>query len=97
MSTVDSTARSKDVDPFTRGDLESWGGIVSGTVQDYAEAFGVNPAVVVEASDRVPLLFDTAETKGRGKDYDRSEEPEKRCLGLTTEHAETLADLAQEM
>ena len=95
MSTVDSTARSKDVDPFTRGDLESWGGIVSGTVQDYAEALGVHPTAVVEASNRVPLLFDTAETKGG--DYDRSEEPEKRCLGLTTEHAETLADLAQEM
>ena len=97
MSMTSATARRRGVDAFESGTLESWGGIVSGTVQDYAEAFGVNPAVVVEASDRVPLLFDTAETKGRGKDYDRSEEPEKRCLGLTTEHAETLADLAQEM
>jgi hypothetical protein len=94
---VGSTTRSKNVDPFTRGDLESWGGIVSGTVQDYAEAIGVHPDQVLDASERVPLLVDTAEHKGRGKDYDRSEDPKKRCLGLTTEHAETLADLAQEM
>jgi len=95
MSMTSATARRRGVDAFESGTLESWGGIVSGTVQDYAEALGVHPTAVVEASSRVPLLFDTAETKGG--DYDRSEEPEKRCLGLTTEHAETLADLAQEM
>ena len=52
MSMTSATARRRGVDAFESGTLESWGGIVSGTVQDYAEAFGVPPTAVVQASVR---------------------------------------------
>ena len=91
------SARSKHVDPFESGTLEAWGGIVSGTVQDFAEAFAVHPETVVEASKRVPLMVDTAEQKGQGKERDRPMDPTLRCLALTTEHAATLKEIAQEL
>lgn len=97
MSLTSTQARSKHVDPFESGTLESWGGLVSGTVQAYAEEIGVHPEAVVKAADRVPLLVDTAEQKGQGTDYERPEDPAKRCLALTAEHAKTLAELAKEI
>ncbi|MCS3613516.1 hypothetical protein GGP56_003539, partial [Salinibacter ruber] len=38
-------------------------------------------------------LVDTAESKGRGKDRDRPEDPALRSLAITTDELDTLTNL----
>ncbi|WP_263842053.1 hypothetical protein [Salinibacter sp.] len=88
--------RRKGVGKHARGGaLESWGGIVSGRVTDYAEAIGTSPEAVLRAAEEVELVFDTAKPKGRGKDRDRPTDPALRCLAMTAESARRLVETAR--
>lgn len=88
--------RRKGVAPHTTGELEAWGGIVSGHVSDYADALDVSPEAVDEAAEEVELMFDTAEGKNtRGSAPDRPTDPALRCLGMTTENARRLAEIVR--
>jgi len=90
------SVRSKGVKMHTSGALESWGGIVSGHVSDYAEALDTTPEAVLTAAQKVPLLFDTAESKKtRGDDPSRPTDPTLRCLAMTTGQARQLAEIVQ--
>ena len=90
------SARSKGVKMHTSGALESWGGVVSGHVADYAEAIGCGPEAVLQAANEVELLFDTANPKNtRGDDPDRPTDPALRCLAMTAENARRLAEIAR--
>jgi len=90
------SARSKGVKMHTSGALESWGGIVSGHVSDYAEALDTTPEAVLTAAQKVPLLFDTAESKKtRGDDPGRPTDPTLRCLAMTTGQARQLAEIVR--
>ena len=85
------SVRSHDTDPSTTGDLEAWGGIVSGHVADYAGAIGCTSADILEAAEQVDLLFDTAESKKtRGDDPSRPTDPALRCLGMTEDRFQAL-------
>ena len=88
-------ARSKGVKMHTSGALESWGGVVSGHVADYAEAIGCGPEAVLNAAEEVELLFDTAEAKGQGKERDRPTDPALRCLAMTAENARRLVEIVR--
>ena len=89
-------ARSKGVKMHTSGALESWGGVVSGHVADYAEAVGCGPEAILNAAEEVELLFDTANPKNtRGDDPDRPTDPALRCLAMTAENARRLAEIAR--
>ena len=90
------SARSKGVKMHTSGALESWGGVVSGHVADYAEAVGCGPEAILNAAEEVELLFDTANPKNtRGDDPDRPTDPALRCLAMTAENARRLAEIAR--
>ena len=90
------SARSKGVKMHTSGALESWGRIVSGHVSDYAEALDTTPEAVLTAAQKVPLLFDTAESKKtRGDDPGRPTDPTLRCLAMTTGQARQLAEIVR--
>ena len=85
------SARSKGVKMHTSGALESWSGIVSGHVSDYAEALDATPEAVLTAAQKVPLLFDTAESKKtRGDDPGRPTDPALRCLAMTEDRFQAL-------
>jgi hypothetical protein len=85
------SARSKGVKMHTSGALESWGGIVSGHVSDYAEALGCTSADILEVAEQVDLLFDTAESKKtRGDDPGRPTDSTLRCLGMTEDRFQAL-------
>jgi hypothetical protein len=75
------------VSKYERGDLESWGGIVSGRLASYADALGCPPAAVLDAIDRAgaEVLVDTAEPKNQEAEGSRPEAPELRCLAMTAE------------
>ena len=89
-------ARSKGVKMHTSGALESWGGLISGHVSDYADALDVSPEAVLQAAGEVELMFDTAEAKGtRGDDPDRPTDPALRCLAMTAENARRLAGIVR--
>ncbi len=88
--------RTQGVSPHASGDtLESWGGIVSAHVEDFAEELGCTPEDVLGAVESAGIdpLVDTAEPKGRGKDRDRPEEPALRSLAITTDELDTLTNL----
>ena len=89
------SARSKGVKMHTSGALESWGGVVSGHLSDYAEAIGCGPEAVLKAAEEVELLFDTAEAKGQGKERDRPTDPALRCLAMTADSARQLAEIVR--
>jgi len=90
------SVRSKGVKMHTSGALESWGGIVSGHVSDYAEALDTTPETILAAAQEVPLLFDTAESKKtRGDDPGRPTGPTLRCLAMTTGQARRLAEIVR--
>lgn len=88
--------RAQGVSPHASGDtLESWGGIVSAHLEDFADELGCTPQdvlVAVESAGIDPLV-DTAESKGRGKDRDRPTDPALRCLALTTDDVQTLTNI----
>ena len=89
-----ANTRGQGVDPHESGALESWGGVVSGHVTDYAEALGCAPECVLRAAEEIDLLFDTAETRGSSRsDDDRATDPGLRCLGMTEPSFETLREL----
>jgi len=88
--------RAQGVSAHASGDtLESWGGIVSAHVEDFAEELGCTPDEVLGAVDSASIdpLVDTAESKGRGKDRDRPEDPALRSLAITTDELDTLKNL----
>ncbi|MCS3758273.1 hypothetical protein [Salinibacter ruber] len=88
--------RAQGVSPHASGDtLESWGGIVSAHVEDFAEELGCTPDEVLGAVDSASIdpLVDTAESKGRGKDRDRPEDPALRSLAITTDDVQTLKNI----
>ncbi|MCS4195053.1 hypothetical protein GGP50_003290 [Salinibacter ruber] len=88
--------RAQGVSPHASGDtLESWGGIVSAHLEDFAEELGCTPEDVLGAVDSAGIdpLVDTAESKGRGKDRDRPEDPALRSLAITTDELDTLTNL----
>lgn len=90
------SARSKGVKMHTSGALESWGGVVSGHLSDYADALDVSPGAVLQAAEEVELMFDTANPKNtRGDDPDRPTDPALRCLAMTAENARRLAEIVR--
>jgi len=76
------------------GDLEEWAGIVSGKITAFADRWGCTPEDVTRAAQKIDLLFDTAQEKGRGR-QDRPDDPALRCIGLTREAAERLEGLVK--
>lgn len=92
----ETAARSRGVDPYESGGLTAWGGIVSGTLAEWADAFGCTPAAILEAAEQVPVMNDTGEPKGRGKNRDRPADPELRSLTLTSENADRLRALCED-
>jgi hypothetical protein len=91
----ETAARQKGVDPYESGGLTAWGGIVSGHLSDWADAFGCTPADVLEAARQVPVMNDTGKPKGGGKDRDRPADPELRSLTLTRGNADRLRALCE--
>jgi hypothetical protein len=88
--------RAQGVSPHASGDtLESWGGIVSAHLEDWAEELGCTPEDVLGAVESAGIdpLVDTAKSKGRGKDRDRPEDPALRSLAITTDELDTLTNL----
>ena len=84
-------ARPTGTDRHTSGALEAWGGIVSGHVEDWADALDTTPEAFLTACDGVELLFDTAKQNDR-KDRDRPTDPALRCVAMSAEAAESVAD-----
>lgn len=80
-----STARSVHADPFEDGDLTQEYGLVTGRVVQFADALDCAPSEVLNAVEgTVEPLVDTAKQNPRSrKNYDRSTDPEKRCLTFT--------------
>jgi hypothetical protein len=88
--------RARGVSAHRSGDsLEAWGGIVSAHLEDWADELGCTPEDVLRAVDSAGIdpLVDTAESKGRGKDRDRPEDPALRSLAITTDDAQTLKNI----
>jgi len=90
------SVRSHDTAPFTTGDLEAWGGIVSGRIVDFACEMDVTPDAVEAAAKQVPLLVDTAEAKGRNDD-ERPQTPQLRCIALEAECLGQLKETARRL
>lgn len=88
--------RSKGVDRHTSGDLEAWGGIMSGHVSDWSEALDTTPEAFLKACESVELLVDTAEQNNQ-KDRDRPTDPALRCVAMMKKQAETVAARVGEM
>jgi len=88
------SARSHDTAPFTTGDLEAWGGIVSGRIVDFAREIGVSPEAIEAAADQVPLLVDTSTPKGRNDD-ERPQSADLRCIAVEEQHLEQLKEAAR--
>lgn len=89
-------ARSQGVQKHESGALESWGGIVSGRIVDFACEIGVSHDAVEAAAKQVPLLVDTAEAKGRNDD-ERPQTPQLRCIALEAEHLGQLKETARRL
>jgi hypothetical protein len=71
--------------------LQAWGGIVTGTIESWAEALGVDPADVEAALEtaNVDPLFDTAVKKGRAG-TERPTSPDLRSVALDVDGARKL-------
>ena len=96
MRGTSSPNRAQGVSRHRSGDtLEVWGGIVSAHVEDFAEELGCTPEDVLGAVENASIdpLVDTAESKGRGKDRDRPEDPALRSLAITTDDVQTLKNI----
>lgn len=72
--------------------IESWGGVHTGTVQEWANSLGCTPAEVVEAIEAagIELLVDTS--KQKRQERDRPTDPELRSVAMVPEEAEKLRD-----
>jgi hypothetical protein len=72
--------------------LESWGGVLSGTLEEWADALSCDPGEVVETIDAagIELLVDTARQKRQERD--RPTTPELRSVAMVPEEAEKLRD-----
>lgn len=86
---MSTTARLKDTNRYEAGALNTWCGIVAGTLEQFAQALSgpdrtVTPAAVLQAigAHRVPILNDTAELKGT-KPRERPTDPSLRSLAMT--------------
>ena len=88
------SARSHDVDRFETGSLESWGGIVSGRIVDFAREIGVSPDAIEAAADQVPLLVDTSTPRGRNDD-ERPQSADLRCIAVEEQHLGQLKEAAR--
>ncbi|WP_251961632.1 hypothetical protein [Salinibacter ruber] len=68
---------------------------MSAHLEDWAEELVCTPDEVLGAVDSAGIdpLVDTAESKGRGKDRDRPEDPALRSLAITTDELDTLTNL----
>lgn len=76
--------------------IESWGGVHTGTVQEWANSLDCTPAEVVEAIEAagIELLVDTARQKRQSRD--RPTDPELRSVAMVPEEAEKLRDAVNE-
>ena len=75
-----------DVPGHASGELAAHGGIIAGTVVQFAEALGTAPGRVVEALTGIGYVNDTAEEAGKGYGKsDRVTDPARRSLAFTTE------------
>jgi hypothetical protein len=72
--------------------LEAWGGVLSGTVQEWADALDCAPAEVMDTikAAGIELLMDTARQKRQERD--RSTSPELRSVAMVPSEAEALRD-----
>ena len=73
-----------DVPDHASGELAAHGGIVAGTVAQFAEALSTAPGRVVEALTGIGYVNDTAEEKGYGNS-DRLTDPARRSLAFTAD------------
>jgi hypothetical protein len=72
--------------------IESWGGVHTGTVQEWANSLDCTPAEVVEAIEAagIELMVDTSRQKRQERD--RAQSPDLRSLAMVPEEAEKLRD-----
>jgi hypothetical protein len=81
--------------PDDREELSWWAGILSATIEDLAEAIGVEVEAVERAVERgeAEPLVDTAVGKSRrGDEEERPTSPELRSLALVEEEFEALLE-----
>lgn len=76
--------------------IEAWGGVHTGTVQEWADALDCDPATVVDTIEAqgIELLMDTARQKRQERD--RAQSPDLRSLAMVPEEAEKLRDAVNE-
>ena len=65
-------------------DLATYGGIHAGRVTAWADALDTTPEDVVNATDAVPPMMDTAASKNR-ETHTRPTAPELRCIAWAAE------------
>ena len=75
--------------------IDAWGGVLTGTVQEWADALGCTPAEVVEAIEAqgIELLVDTARQKRQERE--RPTDPELRSVAMVPSEAEALKDAVE--
>jgi hypothetical protein len=76
--------------------IEAWGGVLTGTVREWADALGCNPATVVDTIEAagIELLVDTAKQKRQPRD--RTRDPELRSVAMVPEEASALRDAVRD-
>lgn len=79
-------------DPSGSAGLEAWGGVLTGTVQEWAEALDCDPSTVVDTIEAagIELLVDTARQKRQERE--RPTDPELRSVAMVPGEAEALKD-----
>jgi hypothetical protein len=72
--------------------LEAWGGVLSGTLEEWADALDCDPSTVVDTIDAagITLMMDTARQKRQERD--RPTSPELRSVAMVPSEAEALRD-----
>ncbi len=72
--------------------IEAWGGVLTGTVQEWADALGCTPAEVVDTIEAqgIELLVDTSRQKRQKRN--RPTDPQLRSLAMVPEEASALRD-----
>jgi hypothetical protein len=76
--------------------IEAWGGVLTGTVSEWADALGCDPATVVDTIEAagIQLLVDTSRQKRQKRN--RPTDPELRSVAMVPEEASALRDAVRD-
>ncbi len=94
-----TSARARNEERVSAGELRQWGGTVAATVIGFAGALETGPEAVCEAMQDagVTPMVDTARRgdKSTDKHDERPDDPGRRSLALTTEDFQAVAEEAE--